>query len=93
LSAPCAHGKNDPEKRVFAPVSPKLVVGGGVAANSYLRGHLEAACAAEGAELYIPSVRYCGDNAAMIACAAYYEYKSGKVSALGLDAKSTMKLD
>jgi N6-L-threonylcarbamoyladenine synthase len=70
----------------------KLVVGGGVAANSYLRARLAEAAAAEGAELFIPSLKYCGDNAAMIACAAYYEYKSGKISSLGLDAKSRLEL-
>jgi len=70
----------------------KLVVGGGVAANSYLRSHLAEACKAEGAELFIPSLKYCGDNAAMIACAAYYEYLSGKTSQIGLDAKSQLPL-
>jgi N6-L-threonylcarbamoyladenine synthase len=70
----------------------KLVVGGGVAANSYLRARLAEAAAAEGAELFIPSLKYCGDNAAMIACAAYCEYKQGKTSPLGLDAKSRLEL-
>jgi N6-L-threonylcarbamoyladenine synthase len=70
----------------------KLVVGGGVAANSYLRARLTEACKKEGAELFIPSLKYCGDNAAMIACAAYYAYRNGKTSALGLDAKSQLQL-
>ncbi|MDR2610640.1 MAG: tRNA (adenosine(37)-N6)-threonylcarbamoyltransferase complex transferase subunit TsaD [Clostridiales Family XIII bacterium] len=70
----------------------KLVAGGGVAANSYLRARLAEAAAAEGVGLFIPSLKYCGDNAAMIACAAYYEYISGKTSELGLDAKSRLEL-
>jgi N6-L-threonylcarbamoyladenine synthase len=70
----------------------KLVVGGGVAANSYLRAHLAESAANRGVELFIPSPEYCGDNAAMIACAAYYEYLSGKTSQLGLDAKSRLEL-
>jgi N6-L-threonylcarbamoyladenine synthase len=68
------------------------VVGGGVAANSYLRARLAEMCEKEDAELFIPSLKYCGDNAAMIACAAYYAYQAGKISPLGLDAKSQLQL-
>jgi N6-L-threonylcarbamoyladenine synthase len=70
----------------------KLVVGGGVAANSYLRAHLIKAAEERGAEIIIPSPKYCGDNAAMIACTAYYTFKAGKTSKLGLDAKSRLEL-
>jgi N6-L-threonylcarbamoyladenine synthase len=45
----------------------RLVVAGGVAANSRLRVRLEAACAADGVALFIPSLPLCTDNAAMVA--------------------------
>lgn len=64
----------------------KLVLAGGVAANSKLREELEKACAAHGIELYVPSPVLCTDNAAMIACAAYYQYKKEGADTLELDA-------
>jgi N6-L-threonylcarbamoyladenine synthase len=64
----------------------KLTMGGGVAANSMLRARMAAACAEEGAELRVPPPVYCTDNAAMIACAAYYQYVSEGPSPLDLDA-------
>ncbi len=45
----------------------RLVAAGGVAANSRLRARLEAACAAEGVQLFVPSLHLCTDNAAMVA--------------------------
>ena len=47
----------------------RLAVGGGVAANRCLRAALEATAAAEGAELFIPPLKLCTDNAAMAAVA------------------------
>ena len=49
---------------------------GGVAANSRLRAKLSALCEKEGVELYRPSPALCTDNGAMVACSAYYKYKS-----------------
>lgn len=54
-----------------------LVLSGGVAANSHLRARLSEVCAAHGVRLVTPPVSLCGDNAAMIAAAGYYEYLSG----------------
>ncbi len=42
---------------------------GGVAANRFLRERLRARSAESGWSLHLPALRYCGDNAAMIACA------------------------
>ena len=46
----------------------RLAVAGGVAANSRIRADLQAACAKSGDKLYLPELKYCGDNAAMIGC-------------------------
>lgn len=54
----------------------KIVLGGGVAANSALRKHMAAAAKTSGIKLYLPSVKLCTDNAAMMGCAGYYKYKA-----------------
>ena len=70
----------------------KLVLAGGVAANSLLRISLEEACRKAGIALYCPSVELCTDNAAMIGCAAYYKYKAGLTDDFFLDAYPVLKL-
>ena len=70
----------------------KLVLAGGVAANSKLRGDLEKACAAKGIRLYVPSPVLCTDNAAMIGCAAYYQYKKKGADQLDLDAYPNLEI-
>ena len=64
----------------------KLAVAGGVAANTRIRGDLEAACRASGDRLYLPPLSLCGDNAAMIGCQGYYEYLAGKRAGMDLNA-------
>ncbi len=54
-----------------------LAVAGGVAANSRIRKDFTDAAANEGINLYIPPLKLCGDNAAMIAAQGYYELKAG----------------
>lgn len=56
----------------------KVVLAGGVAANRVLRKKLELSAKSNGFNAYIPELIYCTDNAAMIACAAHFEYISGK---------------
>ncbi|MDR1043381.1 MAG: tRNA (adenosine(37)-N6)-threonylcarbamoyltransferase complex transferase subunit TsaD [Clostridiales Family XIII bacterium] len=70
----------------------KLTMGGGVAANSMLRERIASLCADEGVELYAPQPIYCTDNAAMIACAAYYQFKEQGPSPLDTDAYATLPL-
>ena len=70
----------------------KIAVAGGVAANSRIRADFEAACAAAGCTLYVPPMKLCGDNGAMIGAQAYYEYLAGTRGDSGLNAYATMEL-
>lgn len=63
-----------------------LVVAGGVAANSHLRAGLKAFAEKKNLTLAIPSLKYCGDNAAMIAIQGYYEFKNGNIAKTDLNA-------
>lgn len=67
-----------------------IVVGGGVAANSGLRKHLQAAAAKNNLRVLFPPLKYCTDNAAMIGCAAAEHLQRGHTSPLTLGANSRM---
>jgi N6-L-threonylcarbamoyladenine synthase len=67
----------------------RLAVGGGVAANKPLRAALEAMTREEGAELFIPPLALCTDNAAMAALAVE-RWRRGELAALDLDAVPTL---
>ncbi|MBW4468249.1 MAG: tRNA (adenosine(37)-N6)-threonylcarbamoyltransferase complex transferase subunit TsaD [Pegethrix bostrychoides GSE-TBD4-15B] len=69
-----------------------IVVGGGVAANSGLRQHLQQAAAPIGLRVLFPPLKFCTDNAAMIACAAADHLNRGHCSPLTLGAQSRMPL-
>ena len=71
----------------------RISVSGGVAANSRIRRDFEKAAAAEGKQLFTPPLRLCGDNGAMIACQAYYEYLAGVRAGMELNAYATMDID
>lgn len=71
----------------------KIVVGGGVAANSGLRAHLEAAATVHNLQVYFPPLKLCTDNAAMIACAAADHLQRGHTSPLSLGVQSRLSLD
>ena len=82
-------------KTVEAAISlgkDKIVMAGGVAANSRLRAMMEAECRKHGLGLYHPSPIRCTDNAAMIGCAAYYKYKAKGADDLTLDAIPNLPL-
>lgn len=68
----------------------RLVLAGGVAANSRLREVLSARCAKEGIALYLPEPVLCTDNGAMIACAGYYQYMAQGADDLTLDAVANL---
>jgi N6-L-threonylcarbamoyladenine synthase len=64
----------------------RLAVGGGVSANKRLRAALEAMAAKEGAELFIPAMNLCTDNAAMAALAVE-KWRRGEFAPADLDAE------
>lgn len=70
----------------------KVAIAGGVSANRPLRETLEKACQQNGFEFCRPEFIFCTDNAAMIACAAYYEYEQGESADLTLNANPNLTL-
>lgn len=66
-----------------------LVVGGGVTANSLLRTRLTEFARAQDLALRLPALRYCVDNAAMIAGLAHHLLSAGRTSGLDLEAVPT----
>ena len=71
----------------------KIVLAGGVSANSGVRARMEKECKEHGFELYLPPLSLCGDNAAMVASQGYYEYKNGHIADLELNATASMPID
>ncbi len=71
----------------------KIALAGGVAANSVLRKRLKKECEFMGYELYIPELKYCGDNAAMVGVQAWYEYLNGNIASTDLNASATLPID
>ena len=70
----------------------KLAVAGGVAANSRIRKDITEAAAKLGAEVYMPPLSLCGDNAAMIGSQAYYEFLAGNTADMSLNAYATKSI-
>ncbi len=71
----------------------KVVVAGGVSANSGLRDMLKNKADKLGFELFFPPLSLCGDNAAMIGSQGYYEYLAGVRAPLSLNAYATMSIE
>lgn len=71
----------------------KIVLAGGVSANSGLRERLQNECDKRGYEFYMPTIDLCGDNAAMVGAQAYYEYLEGKIADLSLNAVATKDIE
>ncbi|WP_204105934.1 MULTISPECIES: tRNA (adenosine(37)-N6)-threonylcarbamoyltransferase complex transferase subunit TsaD [Spirulina sp. CCY15215] len=67
-----------------------IVLGGGVAANSALRKHLQEAATQHNLQVYCPPLSLCTDNAAAIACAAADHFNRGEISPLTLGTRSRM---
>ena len=70
----------------------KVAVAGGVAANSRIRRDILAAAEKLDAEVYMPPLKLCGDNGAMIGSQAYYEFKAGNVADMSLNAYATKSI-
>lgn len=75
----------------------KIALAGGVSANLKLREILKSEAEKNGFEVYLPDLKYCTDNAAMIGAAAYYNFISGKkydiIDKLDLNAIANLKID
>lgn len=65
-----------------------VVIAGGVSANSHLRSAVTELCQQMNIKLCLPPKSLCGDNGAMIAAQAYYEYKAGNFASLELNAEA-----
>lgn len=70
----------------------KLVIAGGVSANSLLRRRLQEECSANGWTFYMPALNLCGDNAAMVGAQGYYEFLAGNTAGLDLNACTEMPI-
>ena len=92
-AAVCKTLEDRVEKLFCAPefTSKKLVLAGGVSANSHIRKALGALCKAYGVALYLPPLPLCGDNGVMIAAQGYYEFveKTANFRNLALNAYAT----
>lgn len=71
----------------------RIALVGGVAANSRLRERAFELAKEKRIELYIPDLKYCTDNAAMIARAAWMKYEKGEFDDLSLNAIPYLNLD
>ena len=65
-----------------------LVLAGGVAANSHLRAALDRLCQKKNVKFITPPLSLCGDNAAMVATAGYFEFLKGNFSDTSLNASA-----
>ncbi len=57
----------------------KLVIAGGVAANSRIRKDLTNLCYMNNVKIYLPELKYCSDNAAMVASQGFFEFENGNI--------------
>ncbi len=69
-----------------------VVAAGGVAANSRIRGDLQRACEENGLKLYLPPLKLCGDNGAMIGSQAYYESLCRQYADMSLNAYANLEI-
>ncbi len=70
----------------------KIAIAGGVAANSRIRRDMLAMAEKLGATVYMPPLKLCGDNGAMIGAQAYYEYLAGNTADMHLNAYATKSI-
>lgn len=83
---------NKVRKAIIEKHAKNIIVAGGVAANQGLRTAISNLADEYNINLSIPPMKYCTDNATMIAAAGYYAYLDGRRADLNLNAKSQDKL-
>ena len=71
----------------------QFVLAGGVSANSEIRARMTDLCRKKGIKIYLPPLKYCGDNAAMVGVQGYYEYLAGTRADTDLNAYATMDIE
>ena len=71
----------------------KLVLAGGVSANSVLREKIQGLLDKNGWELYLPDLSLCGDNGAMVAAQGYFEYEAGAKADMSLNGRATADIN
>ena len=71
----------------------QVVLAGGVAANGRLRQLVNDGAQKLGAKVYLPELKFCGDNGAMIAAQGYYQYMAGHTAGLDLNGLPTLPID
>ena len=71
----------------------KLVLAGGVSANSLLRRTIREKCEKSVRLCYYPPLELCGDNGAMVGAQGYYEFLAGNIASMDLNARATMTIE
>ena len=79
------------KKAIKQTGSKKLAIAGGVSANSYIRNEI-LKLQNENLKVYMPDLKLCTDNAAMIASAGYFKFLNGNINELDLNAVPNLKL-
>ena len=83
---------NNIKKSIEIDNIDKIVLAGGVSANSYIRKEFDEFSKEKNIEVLYPELKYCTDNAAMIASAGYFNFLEGKLGNLNLNAVPNLKL-
>lgn len=84
--------KNTEKALAQYPETQKLVLAGGVSANSVLRERMFNLAKRRNVKLYLPELSLCGDNAAMVGAQGFYEFSAGKRAGMSLNACASMPI-